>query len=338
MYRLLVAWLAVFAMLSTALFLLDVDRGEEASRLALPHLPPARQFSFSWPPLLTEEEVEISVELSRESAYAPVYRAVFPLVDEGDARDIARKLGIEGEPVQKQPPEFMEGAPTTEAVAGLFDPGFTIQDEHGRLEVLLRGDVTFSRQPTERGDSNIVELNAKQAEETALSFLSEHGLLPATAEACDVRLASDNSGTQVQYCDERLKDVGPVPVRLYAPEIAVGIDDQGIVDHVSMFWPDLAFIGDYPIISESGAYERIFEGLGDPGPSILDVETVELHTVTLTYMTAYAEKNGQLIGSIYFVPFYRFDGRKDLVRISVPALTDEYLFPPGYEWPPDESE
>lgn len=278
------------------------------------------------------------MELSREPAYAPVYRAVFPLVDEGDARDIARELGIEGEPVQKQPPESMEGAPTTEAIAGLFDPGFTVEDEHGKLEVLLSGDVTFSRQPTEPGDSNIVELNAKQAEETALSFLSEHGLLPATAEVCDVRLASDNSGTQVQYCDERLTGVPPIFVTLFAPEITVGIDDEGLVDHVSMFWPDLAFVGDYPIVSESVAYARIFEGLGDPVYALLNGETLEVDAVTLTYATAYDEKNGQVSGPVYFVPFYRFEGREGSVRISVPALTDEYLFPAGYEWPPEEEE
>lgn len=339
MNRFLPACLAVFAALSAALFIMV------PSNSTLPHIPPAQEWMFRLPLDHPEELVHISFDLSDERSTAHVYQASYRTLDEADARDLADRFGVATEPQLIPTPERAEHP------AVLFWPGFRFEGEKARLEVLLNGSVTLTRHSTK---GEVVQLNEDQAKERAIEFLSACGVLPQTAEVYQVRFLGvpEQRNTVVTFADKRLRDTHiasecqPIPkmsaqvkmcnIGALSPLIEVVFDDLGTVDEVRITdwpWPDIKRVGDYPIVSEEEAYRRILEGLGAPSYRLSpdNVESIQLISVTLEYRQTYEMDQRRIVGPIYYVPFYRFRTDGDY-QIVVPALTDEYLFPPGYEW------
>lgn len=254
---------------------------------SLPKLP-----SIYMPPstLIKDGDITLAIRLSDEQQAVTVYQAApYREADDRYVESIATKLGIVGKPERNS------------------DGVYEVDSGAGSVTVWGENNFSFVRTPSQEtgtGTAGDEELS-RQAE----TFLSEYGLLPANAQ-----FQSVDSHRIVNFRN-RLVSPG-----IGGPLVDVVVDPNGVVTQFRYDWPDLIRLGDYPLLSEKQAFERIFEG----GVFVTFRHfPAQVDSVQLSFHEERAE-NGENV----YVPFYWFRGPDD-GSIRVPAVRDEYIQGPN---------
>jgi hypothetical protein len=262
------------------------------SSSTLQRLPP-----FEFPPNepLKREDVRLSFELSEEERTITVYRVVpRQEADEEYARSIAERLGV-----------------IAEAKRDDVHGGYDIESEMGAISVPDRDGFTF--RGTGESITPLPQFGEDELKQAAEEFLKQRDLLPPHAVFDNIS-RPDPSGkvVDVGFYDERVAPGTDVPFIIMSYE-------DGTLARISYNWPQLEPVGEYPLVSEKEAFERVFR-FGEVYPAVLD-DPVELHSVFLFYYGVETEE-----GETVLVPLYQFQG-PDVQWIWVSALPDEYVQP-----------
>ncbi len=208
---------------------------------------------------------------------------------------------------------------------------YTLETADATLDVYPRDFAYVRKSDVSTGGSH--PSPSRQAADAAKAFLSQHSLLPEHAEVGETWASANTGITTVEFRDARLNQNMP---EFY---IAVDVDVDGGIQQVNYRWYDIVFLGNYPVISEAGAANRIFDGPATYSALNVVSQTQELLSPQLGYEMAYDTKPGSnvAIEPIYYLPYYRFcQTNNSFACIRVPALPLEYILPPGTNWPPEE--
>ena len=262
---------------------------------ALP-LVPAYGHSSCSPP----QSVTSSLDLSSSGGKAKVYGFDRVQIDESSTADVARRLGIDASPVYEEKGSFGWFS-AEDGTASLFVEA-TTGSMHYHLSTALGG---------QRDEGQVSDDDALK---TAEEFLRDKDLYPQT----DMEGAVTRTNTRIEVRFE------PADIPLYSASsgerIVVTLSTDGQVWGLVYQWREPEPIGEYPIVSEVGALDRlrncrvIFTSFS----SGMDVAHIEL-----VYLGVPIE--GPLE---YLIPVYKLtddsQGAAPRQLAVVPAVTDEY--------------
>jgi hypothetical protein len=246
----------------------------------------------TWPlPPPGKEDVTATFALSNQTSTLPLYRGLPPdEADEAYALSIAKQLAIDGE------------------VTFEFN-NYVVRSGIGEVKVIAVDQFAFyptADYPMSRGSTAPDENELRRR---ARAFLSDHNLMPADAEITEVH-------NELKWPTVKLENKYLVPSDATTPEINMQFAEDGSLKWLGYVWPPIEKVGDYPIISEAQAFERILE----PGAAYvaLNKPSVAMVSVQMTLHDVVGK------GALYFEPFYEFrSAGQDLALVS--ALPDEYL-------------
>ena len=148
----------------------------------------------------------------------------------------------------------------------------------------------------------------------AEKYLSERQLLPFDAQFDHVVRDSPGLASAV-FANSALGIPGNKGI---APIITVGVDAKGEVKTIDVYWPQLESVGEYRIVLEKEASQRLLSGtwyMSTPGT---DYASETFGSVELTWWWKRSDS-----GAMFIVPSYKFQSASG--RVYVPALADEYL-------------
>jgi hypothetical protein len=295
------AGLLFFCLLGVGVIASCSDDGEPQPTMTTSPRLPSPDFRIEPP---SRNEVKLSFELSEEQKAITVYRiAPAKVADEDYAQSIAEKLGVIGELTKDN-----------------VGRGYDVKGPLGEVSVNNQNGFTFAGTGEQIVAAPITQVEKDELGQAAESFLSERGLLPAHATFSGVSWAGSVPATpDIGFVDERVSPATD------GPFIKVGLDEDGKVARISYHWVDLEPVGDYPLVSEKEAFERIFRIGVNPAVSHWPVE---LDSVSLFFYGMETEENGTVL-----VPLYEFEDPEDQ-WIWVPALPDEYILPQNAGTPP----
>ena len=258
---------------------------------------PAFVYSMCSPP----ESVTSSLDLSSAGGNARVYALDRPEIDESYAADIARRFGIDASPVYEEKGS-LGWFSAEDSTASLFIEATT-------------GSIHYGLSATLGKQHDQGQVSDDDALKTAEEFLREKDLYPQSDMEAAVTRRSTNIGVSLE----------PADIPLYSTasgeRIVVTLDTDGQVWGLIYQWREPEPIGDYPIVSEVGALDRLrnCRVIAALPSSDIDVAHIEL-----VYLGVPIE--GPLE---YLIPVYKLtDGGQDTARrllAVVPAVTDEYL-------------
>lgn len=257
--------------------------------------------AFDYSRCSSPASVTSSTELSRSEGKAQVYKLRRLQVDESFVVDLAAKLGI--------------NASVAREARGAYDT-FNADDGNALLfvdaasgAILYRLDVPLDKE----SDSQTIVADS-EAEAKADVFLSDISLHPQASVESSV--SDTSTGIEVRF------DPADIPLEgsPSSDSIVVTLDKNGGVWGMSYQWSEPEPIGDYPIISETGALDRIRDC--EVFYAMISSQVVATD-VQLTYLAIPIDVPD------YLVPVYKVsDVGQNGVRSQlafVPAVKDQYL-------------
>jgi len=270
------------------------DSGADAK---LPKLPPMGVDPY---PGLQRSDVTLAIELSDERPIRTIFRALpWQPADSEYAHSVAEKLGVVGEPKQEA------------------DGSYIVKSELGEVEIRQSvGNFDYTPSVPKATSVSSAQPGDDELKAAAEAFLSGHDLLPQHARAVSVSYNEYTSRRTVRIEDERL-----TPSLGLTPFINVNFE-AGAVSSVGSRWQPIEALGDYPLLSEKEAFERLFKDKGRIG--IMTDKAVTISSVQLAFHVT----GNQEEGIPTFFPFYYFRGEKDSQYAWVPAVPDKYLEKP----------
>jgi hypothetical protein len=259
---------------------------------------PAYEYNRS-APLCPTRSVTTAIPLSKEPRSATVYGLDWTRADSTFVAEIAAKLGIKAEP------QFLDQEGYRH---------FIVEDDSGTLDVLEANRfIYFERNAESNEEPQNRPVSDAEATRTAEAFLRELGLFP------DVDLSATVEREDKIIVHFQLAGVEISPV--VQPFIKVRTTSNGDVVGLDYQWQEPHPIGDYPLVSEAEALERLRNCAADIHPFGPMTEVVEVKLVYLAMPVGWFHD--------YLIPAYSFrnkgeDGSINEVGV-VPAVTDEYL-------------
>jgi hypothetical protein len=268
----------------------------EPSPNQLARLPAYEYHLFSWCPT---QSVTASIPLSEEPGVATVYALDHATADVAFVAEIAAALGIRAEP------QFLDQEGFRHFIA---------EDDSGTLGVLETNRfIYFERNVAPNVEPQNGSVSDTEAKKAAEDFLRQLGLLPE----------ADLSAT-VERDDEiivHFQLAGVVIAPEVQPFIKVEIAPNGDVLGLDYQWQEPHPVGDYPIVSEAEALDRLrscaaYVRVFGPMTEVLEVEFVYLPRPDGWFHE-------------YLIPAYSFrnegeDGSVNELGV-VPAVSSEYL-------------
>lgn len=258
---------------------------------------PAYSYSRCSPP----ESVTSSLDLSSAGGKAKVYALDPAEIDESYAADLARRFGIDASPVYETKGSLS---------------GFTAEDGAASMFIeATTGSVHYGLSTALGGQGDEGQVSDDDALKTAEKFLREKDLYPQSAMKAAVTRRSTNIEVSLE----------PADIPLYSTasgeRIVVTLSTDGEVWGLIYQWREPEAIGEYPIVSEVDALDRLRNCrviFASPSSDI-DIANIEL-----VYLGVPIE--GPLE---YLIPVYKLtDADQDTAQRQlavVPAVTDEYL-------------
>ena len=186
-----------------------------------------------------------------------------------------------------------------------------LRDARGVVSVFSRNSYTVvlnSEEPLDFSDK-IPDLPDAEVRAIAEKYLSERQLLPPDAQFHHIDRETYGRANAV-FAKSALGLPGSLGA---APIIKVEVDDRGSIRHVVVEWPELESVGEYGIVSEKEAAQRLLDGMWYYNRT---ADTFD--AVGLDWMVRSSHS-----GTVYVFPCYKF--RSVSGDVYVPALADEYL-------------
>jgi len=258
------------------------------------------------------QDFELSMALSESPGRAMVYRFTPQIVNEDYARSVAALFNIASEPIydrQNQVYTFISNSVRLVVQSG-------DREDSGR--------ISFNDDSVVPDGAGLLGLSDDDVRTSAEAFLANHHLLPA--DAAFMTTDRDRQGKWVDvifgHAAFDKESLAWLPVRIEVR--IVGVHSVASIYYV---WPGIEMVGQYPIVSQQEAFQRLLQGEGS-GPAL--EPDVGFSSVDLAYMTAGSVP--WTSGAAYLVPVYHFRGASNQLAI-VPALTDNCIQTTEYATP-----
>lgn len=290
-------------LLTLVAVLIGVAGCEDAQNDPLPNIPVPRYAGCSLP-----DSVTASIDLSASSGEAEVYRLDTVQVNESVASELANKLGVEGSPTYRN--------------MGVVFSAYEVEDADAHLDINATSGIISYRRKAPRAEQNGTPVSDSDAERTAEKFLRDKGLYPITEVEGTVERLTE--GLEIRF------EPSAIPMASEFPgigTIVVTLTLDGQVAALIYAWREPRPLGDYPLISESAALDRLRKCqvvFSSPKPDI-EVEEVELLYLGLPIIGS--EELDTL--PEFLVPVYKLVGTNPDTNqpalAIVPAITDEHI-------------
>jgi hypothetical protein len=292
----MVRFAASFAFLALGSLIVACGRSPNTS---LPILP---TYDYSTMKVcFAPESVSTSIELADVPGKAAVYAAGKLQFNANQAFQIATLLGIRSVPEHVQ--------------KGAVDR-YQVKDDGGAIILIIdasRGYIHYRESGSLPQTDSTPPVPDDSAINAALKFLEELNLSPKFP--VDNTVSQTPNSIEVRFAPRDL-----VPSLDTTETIKVVLRKNGEVWQLDYYYQEPELVGDYPLISQLDALERLRECRGDivPASSEINVTDVELVYLGVPLDGPYE----------YFIPAYDFS--EDLPNGAnqggiIPAITDEYL-------------